>query len=207
MGKGLLFVISGFSGAGKGSVMKKLLGMYPDEFSLSISATTREPRAGETDGREYFFKSLEEFEALIADDMLFEYARYVDNYYGTPKQFVFDELDSGRDVLLEIEVQGALQVREKYPEAVLVFVTPPSIEELRRRLEGRGTESEEKIARRIARAAEEVREADKYDYILVNDDLDKAVDDFRKIVISEHSRAANQAELIKRLKVELGGEK
>ncbi len=207
MGKGLLFVVSGFSGAGKGTIMKMLLERFPEEFSLSVSATTRDPRPGETDGKEYFFKTIEEFESMIADDMLFEFARYVDNYYGTPKQFVFDELERGRDVLLEIEVQGALQVKQQYPEAILVFVTPPSIEELRRRLEHRGTETPEKIRKRIARAAEEVKEADKYDYILINDEKETAVEDFRKIVKAEHYRAANQAELINRLKDELGGEK
>ena len=207
MGKGLLFVVSGFSGAGKGTIMKMLLERFPEEFSLSVSATTRDPRPGETDGKEYFFKSTEEFEAMIADGMLFEFARYVDNYYGTPKQFVFDELERGKDVLLEIEVQGALQVKLQYPEAVLVFVTPPSVEELRRRLENRGTETPEKIRKRIARAAEEVKEAEQYDYILINDDLEAAVDDFQKIVKAEHYRSANQAELINRLKDELGGEK
>lgn len=207
MDKGLLFVVSGFSGAGKGTIMKMLLERFPEEFSLSVSATTRDPRPGETDGKEYFFKSTEEFESMIADGMLFEFARYVDNYYGTPKQFVFDELERGKDVLLEIEVQGAIQVKQQYPEAVLVFVTPPSVEELRRRLENRGTETPEKIRKRIARAAEEVKEAEQYDYILINDDIEAAVDDFRKIVKAEHYRSANQAELINRLKDELGGEK
>lgn len=207
MDKGLLFVVSGFSGAGKGTIMKMLLERFPEEFSLSVSATTRDPRPGETDGKEYFFKSTEEFESMIADGMLFEFARYVDNYYGTPKQFVFDELERGKDVLLEIEVQGAIQVKQQYPEAVLVFVTPPSVEELRRRLENRGTETPEKIRKRIARAAEEVKEAEQYDYILINDDIEAAVDDFRKIVKAEHYRSANQAELINRLNDELGGEK
>ena len=207
MDKGLLFVVSGFSGAGKGTIMKMLLERFSEEFSLSVSATTRDPRPGETDGKEYFFKSTEEFESMIADGMLFEFARYVDNYYGTPKQFVFDELERGKDVLLEIEVQGAIQVKQQYPEAVLVFVTPPSVEELRRRLENRGTETPEKIRKRIARAAEEVKEAEQYDYILINDDIEAAVDDFRKIVKAEHYRSANQAELINRLKDELGGEK
>lgn len=205
MGKGLLFVLSGFSGSGKGTIMKNLLERYPDDYALSISATTREPRPGEADGREYFFKTVEEFEALIANDLLLEHAIYVGNYYGTPKEFVFEELGRGKDVLLEIEVQGALQVKKKYPEAVLVFVTPPSAAELRRRLENRGTETSEKIQERIGRAAEEAEVADQYDYVLINDKLEDAVEDFRKIVKTEHYRAANQAELINRLKDELGG--
>ena len=144
MEKGVLVVISGFSGAGKGTLMKQLVSRY-DQYALSISATTRQPREGEVDGREYFFRTKEEFEEMIAQDALVEYAQYVEHYYGTPKKYVEENLEAGKDVLLEIEIQGALKIREKYPEAILIFVTPPSGEELRRRLVGRGTETMEVI--------------------------------------------------------------
>ena len=143
--RGILIVVSGFSGAGKGTVMRALLEKY-DNYALSISATTRNPREGEVDGREYFFKTTEEFEKMIAQDELIEYARYVNNYYGTPKAYVEEQLAAGKDVILEIEIQGALKIKKKFPEAVLIFVTPPSAGELRNRLAGRGTETPEKIA-------------------------------------------------------------
>ena len=167
--KGILIVLSGFSGSGKGTIMKELMKKYSEQYALSISATTRSPRPGETDGVEYFFKTKEQFEKMIADDELIEYAKYVDNYYGTPKDFVFDRLEQGISVILEIEMQGALKVKERCPEALLIFVTPPTAEELERRLRGRGTETDEKIASRLARAAEEVSYMDKYDYIVVNE--------------------------------------
>ena len=126
--KGILIVVSGFSGAGKGTIMKELLKQY-DNYALSISATTREPRPGEEEGREYFFKTVEEFEKMIAKDELIEYARYVDNYYGTPRAYVEEQLEAGKDVILEIEIQGALKVKEKFPETLLLFVTPPTAKE------------------------------------------------------------------------------
>ena len=129
--KGILIVVSGFSGSGKGTIMKELLKQY-DNYALSISATTRNPRPGEEDGREYFFKTVEDFEKMIAKEELIEYARYVDNYYGTPRAYVEEQLEAGKDVILEIEIQGALKVKEKFPDALLLFVTPPSAEELRR---------------------------------------------------------------------------
>ena len=138
--KGCLVIISGFSGAGKGTVVKALMERF-DCYALSISATTRQPRPGEENGREYFFKTKEEFEELIRQDALYEYAQYVSNYYGTPKAYVEEQLEAGKDVILEIEVQGALKVKEKNPDALLLFVTPPSAQELKRRLEGRGTET------------------------------------------------------------------
>ena len=138
---GILTVISGFSGAGKGTIVKRLLEKYPQNYALSISATTRAPRPGEQDGREYFFRSVDCFEKMIENDELLEYARYVSNYYGTPKAYVQEQLKSGRDVILEIEIQGALKIKEKYPDTLLLFVTPPSFEELERRLVGRGTET------------------------------------------------------------------
>ena len=153
MSKGILTVVSGFSGAGKGTVMKELLKRY-DNYALSISATTRDPRPGEEDGREYFFKSVEEFEKMIAQDELIEYAKYVNNYYGTPKEYVMQQLEEGKDVILEIEIQGALKVKEKYPDTLLLFVTPPGARELKERLVGRGTETMEVIESRMKRAVE-----------------------------------------------------
>ena len=146
--KGILIVVSGFSGAGKGTLMKKLMQDY-DNYALSISATTRQPRVGEEDGREYFFRTKEEFEKMIARDELIEYARYVENYYGTPKQYVMEQLEAGKDVILEIEIQGALKVKEKYPDTLLMFVTPPSAQVLKDRLVGRGTETAEVIDSRM----------------------------------------------------------
>ena len=150
MNKGILVVVSGFSGAGKGTVMKRLMEKY-DGYALSVSATTRKPRPGEEDGREYFFRTRDEFEKLIEEDALLEYARYVENYYGTPRSYVEEQLQAGRNVILEIEIQGAMKIKEKIPEALLVFVTPPTVEELERRLTGRGTETAQVIADRLAR--------------------------------------------------------
>ena len=154
MSKGILVVVSGFSGAGKGTVMKRLLEKY-DDYALSVSVTTRAPRPGEEDGIAYFFRSREEFEQLIREDALIEYAQYVENYYGTPRSYVEEQLSAGRNVILEIEIQGAMKVKEKIPEALLVFVTPPTVAELEKRLKGRGTETDQVIADRLARAGEE----------------------------------------------------
>mgnify|MGYP000729754057 CR=1 FL=1 len=134
--KGILIVLSGFSGSGKGTIMKELMKKYSEQYALSISATTRSPRPGETDGVEYFFKTKEQFEKMIADDELIEYAKYVDNYYGTPKAYVEEQLEAGKNVILEIEIQGALNIKKMYPDAVLLFIMPPSAEELERRLVG-----------------------------------------------------------------------
>ena len=144
--RGILIVVSGFSGAGKGTLMKELMKRYEETYALSVSATTRNPREGEVDGREYFFKTTEEFEKMIAKEELIEYARYVENYYGTPRTYVEQQLEAGKDVILEIEIQGALKVKERFPDTLLLFVTPPSAKELRRRLVGRGTETMEVIA-------------------------------------------------------------
>ena len=152
--RGILIVVSGFSGAGKGTLMKELINTY-DNYALSVSMTTRKPRAGEEEGKSYFFVDRETFERTIEMDGLIEYACYCDNYYGTPREYVEACLDNGRDVILEIEIQGALKVKDKFPETLLLFIMPPSAKELRRRLEGRGTESEEIICQRISRAAEE----------------------------------------------------
>lgn len=203
MNKGILTVVSGFSGAGKGTVMKRLLEKY-DNYALSISATTRSPRQGEEEGREYFFKTTEAFEDLIAHDALLEYAKYVDNYYGTPRAYVEEKLSAGKDVILEIEIQGAMKIRRKIPEALLVFVTPPDMEELKRRLSGRGTETGEIIASRLTRAGEEAEGMDAYDYLLVNDDLEECVDTLHHIIQSEHCRMGRNRELVKRLQQEAG---
>ena len=185
MSRGVLVVVSGFSGAGKGTIMKSLMAKY-DNYALSVSATTRNPRPGEEDGREYFFRTREEFEEMIHQDQLIEYAQYVENYYGTPKAYVEEQLSQGHDVILEIEIQGARKIKKKFPEAVLVFVTAPSMEVLKERLVGRGTETAEVIHQRLARAAQEAEGVDEYDYVLVNDQLDEAVDKLHGIIQSEH---------------------
>ena len=201
MNKGILVVVSGFSGAGKGTVMKRLMEKY-DGYALSVSATTRKPRPGEEDGREYFFRTRDEFEKLIEEDALLEYARYVENYYGTPRSYVEEQLQAGRNVILEIEIQGAMKIKEKIPEAVLVFVTPPTIEELRSRLTGRGTETADVIASRLRRAAEESEGMDNYDYILINDQVEDCVDQLHQIILSERCRAQRNEELINTIQEE-----
>lgn len=200
--KGILIVVSGFSGAGKGTLMKKLLENY-DNYALSVSATTRAPRQGETHGKEYFFKTVEEFEKMIAQDELIEYAKYVDNYYGTPESYVTDQLEAGRDVILEIEIQGALKVKEKYPDTLLLFVTPPSAEELKARLVGRGTESMEVIEARMRRAIEEAQYMDSYDYLIVNDDLDICMEDMHQVIQAEHKKVNHCQKMIADIRKEL----
>ena len=176
--KGILAIISGFSGAGKGTVVNRLL--EKESYAVSISATTRKPRTGEVDGQNYFFRTKDEFEKMIANEQLIEYAEYVGNYYGTPKDYVFKKLDEGFDVILEIEMQGALKVKEKFPETALIFITPPSADELKKRLVGRGTETAEQIEKRMSRAVDECPYMNQYDYIVVNDDLDECVDEIHK---------------------------
>ena len=201
MSKGVLAVVSGFSGAGKGTVMKALLKEYVD-YALSISVTTRDPRPGEEDGREYFFRTRAEVEKMIAEDQLLEYAEYVGNYYGTPRFYVEDMLARGKNVILEIELQGAMKIKEKIPEAVLIFITPPSFEELKNRLIGRGTETEEVINSRLARAAEEAEEMDKYDYIVVNDQVEDCVHCLHQIILSERCKVHCNEELINTIQEE-----
>lgn len=200
--KGILIVVSGFSGAGKGTLMKGLLQNY-DNYALSISATTRNPREGETDGKEYFFKTVEEFEKMIAQDALIEYAKYVNNYYGTPRAYVEEQLEAGKDVILEIEIQGALKVKEKFPETLLLFVTPPDAETLRNRLVGRGTETMDVIESRMQRAAEEAEGMDAYDYLVVNDDLSVCVEEMHSIIQGEHRRVSRNAEFVEQIKNQL----
>ena len=187
MDKGVLVVVSGLSGAGKGTICKRLLEKYPD-YVLSVSATSRKPREGEEHGREYFFITKEEFEDRINQGKLLEFAQYVGNYYGTPKDWVEEQLNAGKDIVLEIELQGAFQVRKKIPEAVLIFVLPPAMEELKRRLVNRGTETMEEIDRRIQRAMEEIEFVPEYDYVIINEDVEKSVDMLHNIVRSEKNK-------------------
>ena len=187
--KGILIVVSGFSGAGKGTLMKELLKNHPGQYTLSISATTRQPRDGEEDGREYFFITTEEFEKMIAQDQLIEYARYVNNYYGTPRAYVEQKLEEGKDVILEIEIQGAMKVKKAFPKTVLLFVTPPTAGELKHRLTGRGTETEEVIDSRLRRAVEEADGMDQYDYLIINDDLERCAKELHDIVQGDHRKS------------------
>ena len=177
---GVLTVISGFSGVGKGTIVKKLVA--EQGYSLSISATSRLPREGEVHGREYFFLTREEFHSMIENNGLIEWAEYVSNFYGTPKSYVEERLAEGKDVILEIEPQGALKVKKQYPDAVLLFIVPPSAGELEKRLIGRGTEAAEVISKRLKRAAEETAFISNYEYIVINDDLDEAVSDIHHII-------------------------
>ena len=195
MSRGILAVVSGFSGAGKGTVMKRLLEKY-DDYALSISVTTRQPREGEKDGKDYFFRTREQFEKLIEEDALLEYARYVDNYYGTPRAYVEEQLSAGKNVILEIETQGAMKIKEKMPSAFLVFVTPPSMEELEGRLRSRCTEPEEVIQDRLKAAGRESMLMSEYDYILINDVVEECVDRLHGIFLSEHCLAQRNEEFI-----------
>lgn len=200
--EGSLIVVSGFSGAGKGTLMKTLTERYED-YALSVSATTRAPRQGEREGREYFFKTRQEFEKMIKDRALIEYAEYVGNYYGTPKEYVFSNIKEGRDVILEIEIQGAVKIKKEFPEAILLFITPPSAEELRARLIGRGTESMEKIEARLRRAAEEARGIEDYDFILINDQVDTCAGQMHSLIQSMYWRAEKHLPLIESIREKL----
>ena len=200
--KGILVVVSGFSGSGKGTLMKALVERY-HQYALSISATTRQPRPGEENGREYFFVTREAFLKMAEENALIEYAQYVENYYGTPREYVEKQLASGRDVILEIEIQGALRIKEQYPDALLLFVTPPSAEELKRRLTNRGTESAEVIEARLKRAAEEAEGVEAYDYIVVNDELEACTERLHQLIEAQHSRTSLQKEFLNRIRAEL----
>lgn len=203
--KGILIVVSGFSGSGKGTIMKRLLEKY-DNYALSVSATTRSPRPGEEEGKAYFFKTTDEFEKMIAKEELIEYARYVNNYYGTPRVYVEEQLREGKDVILEIEIQGALKVKEQFPDTLLLFVTPPTAAELRSRLAGRGTETAEVIENRLRRAKEEADSMKYYDYVIINDKLEECVDEVHSIIRAEHRRGFRNQVFMENIKKELKGE-
>ncbi len=200
--KGILIVVSGFSGAGKGTLMKQLVRTY-DNYALSVSMTTRSPRAGEEEGKEYFFVSKEAFEEKISQEGLIEYASYCDNYYGTPRDYVEKQLEKGKDVILEIEIQGALKVKEKFPTALLLFVMPPGAAELKKRLVGRGTESPEVIQKRLKRATEEAEGIEKYDFIVINDKLEECVEEMHSLILAAHSTPNRNEEFINNMRKEL----
>ncbi|WP_258074361.1 guanylate kinase [Brevibacillus laterosporus] len=188
---GLLLVLSGPSGVGKGTVCKALREYMP-QLIYSVSATTRQPRVNEVDGVNYFFKEKEEFKRMMKEDQLLEWAEYVGNYYGTPRRFVEDTLATGRDVILEIEVQGAMQVKEKFPQGIFLFLAPPDLEELQNRIVGRGTETEESIKNRMAMARTEIEMMNHYDYVVVNDEISHACEKIKSIVTAEHLKKDRQ---------------
>ncbi len=193
MGKGVLLIISGPSGSGKGTIVESLVSK--PNYSVSVSATTRAPRPNEKEGVHYFFKSVEEFENMIENQELLEHAQFCGNYYGTPKKYVESQLDEGKNIILEIEVQGAFQVKEKYNDAVLIFTMPPTLKELRKRLEFRGTEDAKTIDKRIKRAEEELELLYKYDYLVINDTVEEAVKDIDCIVKVERMKCSRNPDL------------
>ena len=200
--KGILLVISGFSGAGKGTVVNRLREKY-DEYALSISMTSRKPRPTDVEGETYFFVTREKFEKTIAENGLLEYAEYCGNYYGTPRAFVEEQLNAGKNVILEIEIQGATNIKKAFPESLLIFITPPSAAELERRLKGRGTETDDVIAKRLKRAFEESDGMDTYDYIVVNDDLEECVDEVHRIIDLARHQPLRMKSFIEEMKEQL----
>ncbi len=200
--KGLLFVVSGPSGAGKGTICKRLI--EKKDIELSVSMTTRKPRPGEVEGKNYYFVSEEKFLDTIKSDGFLEYANVYGNYYGTPKDIVVQMLEKGRDVVLEIDIQGALQIRDSYPKGIFIFILPPSMAELRNRITGRGSETEDDINLRLGETLKEVAYIDKYDYCVVNGTIDEAVNRVVAIIVAEHSRVSKDIyELIEKYKEEI----
>lgn len=197
--KGLLIVLSGPSGVGKGTVRKELFSHEDMDLQYSISMTTRQPREGEVDGVDYFFRTKEEFEELIKQNKLLEWAEFVGNYYGTPVDYVRETIESGKDILLEIEVQGAMQVKKTFPEAVFIFLAPPSLAELRNRIVGRGTETDDVINNRMLMAKEEIDMMDAYDYVVENDTVESACERIKAIVMSENCRRERIAKIYKQM--------
>ena len=199
---GVLVVVSGFAGAGKGTLMKNLISRY-DNYSLSVSATSRHPRPGEEEGVSYFFKTREEFEEMIRNDEFLEYAEYVGNYYGTPRAFVERMLQDGKRVVLEIEIQGAFQIKRKFPQALLIYVMPPSAEELMRRINGRGTETPEVIKSRMTRAVEEAEGIEHYDYIVINDNVEECTEMMHSIIESATYTPKRRSDFIDKIRKDL----
>lgn len=193
--EGLLIVVCGPSGVGKGTLLSKILN-EDKKIMFSVSATTREPRQGENEGIDYFFKTKVQFEDMIKNDDLLEWVKYCDNYYGTPKAFIDSSISDGNDVILDIEVEGAMRVKEKYPECILVFVVPPTIEELKKRIEKRGSESSISVSKRLKRAEEELNYIDKYDYVIVNDDVNEAINELKSIIVAEKLKISRNHETI-----------
>ena len=193
--RGKTFIVSGPSGVGKSTVLRALF-QGRDDLYFSVSATTRAPREGEVDGKDYHFISADRFRSMIEEDAFLEYAEYVSNFYGTPKKFVDEAMDAGKDVILDIEIQGAAQVNAKRPETVRIFIAPPSWEELERRLTARGTDTTEKIQKRLLRAKVELDSASGYDYFVINDTVEQAVEELRAILLAEHCRPAERMDLI-----------
>jgi guanylate kinase len=200
--RGSLIVLSGFAGVGKGTVLKSLFETH-EGYAYSVSATTRDPRPGEVDGVHYFFISRECFEQMIENDELLEHASYVGNYYGTPKAYVDRKLEEGFDVILEIEIQGALNIKKKVPEAVLIYMLPPSARTLKERLTGRGTETEEVILKRMRRAAEEAVGVEEYDYIVVNEDADECAQELNSLIRAQRHRASSNLPFIRKIQRDL----
>ena len=198
MSKGTLAVISGFSGVGKGTVVKELVRRYP--YALSVSATTRDPRPGEVDGVAYHFITKEAFLKKIEEGDFFEYASYVDQYYGTPKSYVLEQLEEGKDVILEIEAEGAFKVKEQMPEALLIYMLPPSMAELKARLVGRGTETPDKVEKRLRKAREEeLDKARKYDFLIVNDDLEKCISELLRMIKTRSGISPEDRDVLEKL--------
>ena len=195
MSRGVLTVISGFSGAGKGTVTKGLINKYP-EHKLSVSATSRAPRQGEVDGKDYLFLTRDQFESMIKEGDFIEWTEYVGNYYGTPKSYVNQQLEEGKDVILEIEVQGALNVKKIFPEAVLIFLAPPTFKELEARLTGRGTEDADTVKKRLLQACDESQYIFNYKYYVVNYEVDECIEQIRSIIANEHCYVSNNREKI-----------
>lgn len=192
---GLLIVVSGPSGAGKGTICSALREQFPN-IQYSISMTTRDPRPGEVDGVNYYFADNARFEQLLAEDAFLEHAKVYDHYYGTPKKYVYQMLEEGKHVMLEIDIQGAMQVKERYPQGVFIYIVPPSRAVLEKRLRGRQTDSDDVIAGRLAKAREELDWIDRYDYVIVNDDLNKAVDEAASILKAEQCKVTRNAHRI-----------
>ena len=200
--RGSLIVLSGFAGVGKGTVLKTLFETQ-EGYAYSVSATTRKPRPGEVDGVHYFFTSKDHFEEMIEKDELLEYASYVGNYYGTPRAYVMQKLEEGFDVILEIEVQGALNIKKKVPDAVLIYMLPPGAETLYKRLRGRGTETDEVIAKRMRRAEQEARNVEQYDYIVINNDVDECAMELHTLIRAQRRRVKSNLPFIHKLQDEL----